>query len=242
MYETLEDAGLSEREIRVYLALLETGSTTTGPLVKKSGIPNSKIYETLEKLINKGLASYTILGSIKHFEAADPEMLLKFIEEKKERLKDLLPQLKLKQELGQNRQEATIYEGTQGLKTAFNKLLTTVGPGGEYQVFSIGQDLDKPNVIRFFHWYHKKREEAGVRLRIVPHKKYKKTFKKHHQYKKMRTRFTDVELPTGVYVFGDNVMTVIWTEKPTAFVITSRDNAARYKTFFEEVWKKARSA
>jgi len=48
--ELLTEIGLTERESKVYCALLELGQTTTGPLSKKSQVPNSKIYAVLESL------------------------------------------------------------------------------------------------------------------------------------------------------------------------------------------------
>ena len=34
----LEDLGLTNAEIKIYLALLELGSTTAGPIIEKSGL------------------------------------------------------------------------------------------------------------------------------------------------------------------------------------------------------------
>ena len=45
--ELLEEIGLTKSEIKVYLALLELGSATSGPIVDKSGASSSKIYEIL---------------------------------------------------------------------------------------------------------------------------------------------------------------------------------------------------
>ena len=47
----LEKIGLKKSEIKVYLTLLELGSTKTGELTTKSKVSRSKIYEILEKLI-----------------------------------------------------------------------------------------------------------------------------------------------------------------------------------------------
>ena len=38
--EILEDLGLSNSEVKVYLSLLELGETTSGPLLQKSGLQN----------------------------------------------------------------------------------------------------------------------------------------------------------------------------------------------------------
>ncbi|MBS3167698.1 hypothetical protein J4216_01085 [Candidatus Woesearchaeota archaeon] len=40
----LREAGLTEGEIKVYLALLELGTSTSGPIVEKSGVARSIIF------------------------------------------------------------------------------------------------------------------------------------------------------------------------------------------------------
>ena len=45
-YELLK-VGLTDGETKVYLALSEIGSSTVGPIVKKSGIAYSNIYDVL---------------------------------------------------------------------------------------------------------------------------------------------------------------------------------------------------
>jgi len=70
--EALQELGLNRRESICYTALLELGSSKTGAIVKKTGIPSSKIYEILDKLINRGLVSYIKIGKIKHYQASDP--------------------------------------------------------------------------------------------------------------------------------------------------------------------------
>ncbi len=49
----LEDLGLTTAEIKVYIALLELGNSTAGPLVEKSGLQNSVVHRTLHSLIQK---------------------------------------------------------------------------------------------------------------------------------------------------------------------------------------------
>ena len=69
----------------------------------------------------------------------------------------------------------------------------------------------------------------------------KKTFEKYHKYSGMKVKYTDLKLPTGIFIFRENVMTVVWGKTPTAFVITSKDNAEKYNYFFEGIWKQAKS-
>jgi sugar-specific transcriptional regulator TrmB len=52
----LEQSGFSTYEARVYLGLLKHNPITGYRLSKLSGVPRSRIYETLERLTNKGYA------------------------------------------------------------------------------------------------------------------------------------------------------------------------------------------
>ena len=54
----LEDIGLTNAEIKIYLALLELGTSTAGPILEKSGLQNSVVHMTLKKLVDKGLVTF----------------------------------------------------------------------------------------------------------------------------------------------------------------------------------------
>ena len=96
----LESIGLNKSEIKVYVSLLKIGASSTGPIIKESKTANSKIYEVLDKLIQKGLVSFFVKENVKHYKATNPKMLLDFLEEKKsaidkekDRLSKILPTL-----------------------------------------------------------------------------------------------------------------------------------------------------
>jgi len=52
--KVLQEFGLTEYESRVYLALLEKGVLTASQVSEQSGVPYSKVYETLTSLEGKG--------------------------------------------------------------------------------------------------------------------------------------------------------------------------------------------
>src|SRR3989344_8398974 len=89
MYEDkLRKLGLTNGEARAYSALLELGSSTVGPIVSKSGIAYSKIYEVLDRLIEKGLASFVIKQKTKHFQPLEPRRLQEYLDKKEEEIKE----------------------------------------------------------------------------------------------------------------------------------------------------------
>jgi len=242
----LEQIGLSKNEIKIYFALLELEQSTATPIVKRSGVPNSKVYPTLDKLIKRGLVSYIVKNNVKYFQASDPENIIDLLNEKekqlsqqKDEIKRLIPQIEYKRKLAKHKQEATIYEGFEGIKVAFNNILNKVPKNQEYYVFTLGEELGKSELKHFFRDYHKKRIQKRIKVKLIANQKIKTTFLKHHQYKNMKIKFSKFKLPTGIFIYEDYVMTVVWIGDPTAFVIKSKNNAEKYKEFFQEIWKTA---
>src|SRR3989338_7551742 len=116
--EVLEQIGLSKNEIKIYFALLELEQSSATPIVKKSGVPNSKVYPTLDKLIKRGLVSYVIKNNVKYFQASDLKNLIGFLNDKetiisqqKIEIEKLIPQIERNQTLAKDKPEARIYEG-----------------------------------------------------------------------------------------------------------------------------------
>jgi sugar-specific transcriptional regulator TrmB len=57
--EMLRDFGLSEYEARMYFVLLTLGESRVGALTKRACVPQSKGYEVMDRLIEKGFAEQT---------------------------------------------------------------------------------------------------------------------------------------------------------------------------------------
>lgn len=245
--QVLQQMGLSVSEIKVYFAMLEIESSTVGPIVERSGIQDSKIYSVLGKLLEKGLASYVVKNNVKHFRAADPGNLVKLISEKEELLrrqkeeleKTIIPQIEKRRKLTEEKQEATVYEGCDGFKAALYTMLDAVGDGGEYLVFMLGKELEDERTVRFFSSFHRYRHSRGIRVRLISHERFRQLIEEKHRHVGMNVRFTQQEIPVGVFIYAGNVINVIWGEKPAAFVIKSKKNYEYYREFFEDVWKKS---
>lgn len=108
--EILEEIGLTKGEIKVYLALLELGESSAGPIKKKAKLQNSVVHLCLGNLIEKGLVSYVEKGKRRFYTATEPEKLLGFLDEKRRRLQEALPELIRKQK-EQAKYRVNIYEG-----------------------------------------------------------------------------------------------------------------------------------
>ncbi len=246
--EVLEQIGLTNSEIKVYFALLELESSSVGPIIERAGVQDSKIYSVLDKLKEKGLVSFVIKNNVRHFQASDPKNLLdilsskeKLLQKQREELeKNIIPQIEERRKLTEDKQEAMVYEGFEGFKAALYTMLEVVGSGGEYQVFMLGGELEDMRTVRFFRTFHRFREGKRIKVRLISHERFRKLIEKKHRHVGMNIRFTKQEIPVGAFIFRGHVTTVVWGEKPTAFVIKSKKNYEYYKEFFEYVWAKSK--
>jgi len=91
----------------------------------------------------------------------------------------------------------------------------------------------------FWSQVFQKRLKMKIKLKTLPNIKWKSIFQEYYK-KELRlaeVRYTSQEFPTGIFIFKDNILNVLWNEKPAAFLIKSKENAERWKLFFDEQWK-----
>lgn len=248
--EILENIGFTKGEIKVYLALLELGNVSSGAIINKSSVSRSKVYEIIEKLKAKGLISESIKENVRYFQASSPERILDYIkikerllEEKEQEFKLLLPEISEKYKLSGEKQEVKVYTGIEGIKTFYNELLEQLQKGDEYLALTFSEDsLNNENILWIFNNFHLKRGEKGIPARIIYNIKDKITQEKlvFKNTKLWKRRITDQEIPTGIAITQDIVATVNWGKTPRAFVIICKDNADRYRYFFNALWEKGR--
>lgn len=246
--EILEDIGLTKSEIKVYLALLELSSSSTGPIVDKSGASSSKIYEILEKLIQKGLVSYVIKSGVKHFEAADPKRILDYLKEKKEKLKQqeiilnkLVPELELKQKLSQLRSEAKIYKGTKGGETAFKHFMNSMKKDDEWLAFVVS--FQNKNYFNSITKIHKIRAKKGLKARIIFDEKFKEEGEVERKlpHTKIKYVINEPKSPAVVNIAGNYTLINLMSQKPTVFLIENKEVADSFRNQFEQLWNQETS-
>lgn len=101
LINALENLGLSSYEAKAYIAILSEQPITGYKLSKISGVPRSRVYETIEKLTAKKLV-VARKGDVNLFAPVDPAFFLEEKEKENQRTIDLLrkflPQAKREKE------------------------------------------------------------------------------------------------------------------------------------------------
>ncbi len=240
----LEDIGLTNAQIKVYLALLELGETTSGPIIRKTELQNSVVYNALNQLIERGLVTFALKGKRKFFSATDPRQLIRLMEDRKEKIEQLVPQLIAKQAGIQVKQEARVFLGWKGVYHAFNTILETLPKGAEYIGFAAAMEEQYSKESKsFFREFQKKRARMRYLVKLIANESARKQVEEYAYYRefgKPEYRFVLGFAPAGVIIFGENVLTAAFGEKPVAVIITSKEIAESYRKFFHEMWNIAK--
>ena len=79
----LQEIGLNEKEAKVYLAALELGQSVVQDIAKKAGVNRATTYFVIEGLMKMGLMSSFHKGKKQYFVAADPDRLIRVVEQEK---------------------------------------------------------------------------------------------------------------------------------------------------------------
>lgn len=249
-----EEIGLTEAEKRVYLALLELGDSTRSEIVNKSQVAGSKIYELLEKLQEKGLASIYIKNKVKHFKPTNPEQILNYLEEKKEKIKkieeqtkSIIPVLLSKYNSSKEDQEVELITGIKGLEIIFREQIDILKKGETCYViggtWGTG-DIEETIIQAFFEKIHLMREQKKIKTKMLFNHSQKQTTQKlysHKKYPSTQTRYLEHTSPVAINTYKDRTAIIIFGKKISSIHIKSKDVANSFKEYFNLLWKTAKS-
>ncbi|MDO8628762.1 MAG: helix-turn-helix domain-containing protein [Nanoarchaeota archaeon] len=233
--QILEDIGLTNAEIKTYLALLELGSSSAGPIIEKSGLQSSVVHMTLNKLLTKGFITFIKQGQRNYYQATDPKQISTYLEEKKQRFEQLLPELLLKQQTAHQHSDVISFKGIKGIKELLRELLEAGGK--EHHTF--GSTKESLMLGEGF-WvnYHKQRSIKGIHAQLLFNESLR-TWQAEKRYPKTDVRYTKTgfEPLTETIIRNDKIGIILWTELPLGILIHNALAAQSYDRFFELLWK-----
>jgi sugar-specific transcriptional regulator TrmB len=141
----LEKIGLSEKELTVYLKLLEHGPVSVRHLAEIAKLNRGSVYEVLKELQSKSLVSYYNDTTKQKFVAEDPSQFKRMINNEEDRvhllknnIDPLIAELRSLGRKEDNRPVSKLYEKDSGIRSILNDLLETLSheDNKEYYVYS----------------------------------------------------------------------------------------------------------
>jgi len=242
----LKQAGFLDKEIAVFLALLELGRGVVSEISRKAGVNRTTGYVILDSLVKKGLASISGKEPKQEYMAEPPENLLKYFNEesKKQRfivdeITRALPELASFYNAG-DRPRVRFYEGLDGLKQVYEDTLTAKNGIVAYATFD---DMHK-TLPGYFPGYYKRRAAKGIHARgIAPATPLAKERLKMGNEEARDLALVPVDkynFSPEIDIYDNKIMIASWKEK-LGIIIESNEIADAMRKIFELAWAKAKS-
>lgn len=238
--------GFNRNEARVYVSLIKFGKTDAHQLVKDTKFHKNIVYDNLDKLINKGLVRYIVEDGKRFYAISSPEMLIKSVEESIDSLKQkkdfavkLSKDIEKRIKIVPHKQEASVFRGQNGIRAYHNEIIRE---GKEFFVFGAPKQSVDIMGENFWENFQVKRIDKKIKARMIFN------FSLRSFGDALRNKYTDVRYFEGNFepltqtdVHENKIAIIVWTETPVLFIIEDKDVAASYRSYFEKMWKKAKT-
>jgi len=249
MEKELEQLGLSDKEVKVYLAALALGPAPAGKIAKQAGIKRPNTYVVLEHLIILGLVSEVVISKEKFFKAEGPEKLKNLTKKMRRKviaaelkLEELLPELKVIQKRLIEPPKIVFYQGTLGVKNILEDLSASREPS---YIFGASEEIIKTlgstKLSELMEETDRLRELAGRPMSYYVTDKGVTDIK---HFKTEKTAAHEIKFlpqtvkPRSAIMLYENKLAVINVSEPIfAAVIESTEVVELVKMMYQLIWK-----
>lgn len=246
----LVELGLSEKEAKVYVTLLELGKASAQAIARRATMVRPTTYVILDSLARKGLASKATGPDAKKmlFQAEAPERLGQYLEQqqrdaadRQRHLLDLLPSLRSLHLSGEGRPRVRLFEGKEGLRklqqefiaASTGEVVGMISDDAMYELFPRESEEYEQNIRSV-------RVQAGIRSRHIYTSSRGLLYTKDQDRAALReSRLVPaamLPLNASFAVHGPLLSVISFRNKIIGVLIEHPDIAASFKAVFECVW------
>lgn len=239
----LKSIGLAEKEMRVLIVLLENGPMFASAIAKSAKLNRTTTYGLLKDLSEKGLVSSIDKKGTIRFQSIEPGLLPAYIErrqneleESKQQVKEMLPQIELLRNRGQALPKVQFFEGRQGVEQSYedtlenNKEKILIGVTGIEAAYT-------HLTPEFIKYYTEKRAGLGIHsIYITPDSKKAREEKENDARLNRTAKFIPAKYAysSEITAYDNKVHMVSYAlENPVAIIIEDETIARTMKIIFD---------
>ena len=230
----LEQLGLSDKEARVYIALLPRKDTGTSNLIRATGLHGQFVYTALERLEALGLAKHVFQNGRKKFSAGSPERILSLVDEKKLAAQSVVRQLR-EQFAGKHEQSFEVFQGDSAFVAHEFALLEACPDGSSIDILAGSGDKYVEIFGSELNEYERLRIEKQVHLRYIRNANYLKIMAQTRAFFDYRI-LPQAAPQVDTDIYPDKINFMIYGNPVVAFTFINKEVAEGYKGFFEVLW------
>ena len=243
----LQKIGLSDGEIKVYLAGLNLGPSMASELASSAKINRTLTYHNLELLEAKGLLRKSGPRHGQRFIMEPPSRLKSIIERKQKELGQMdkqldriIPELQSTYTPKALPSRVRFYEGVEGMKNVAQDALKAEGKL-VYVIASIDHLLNMFD-LPFLQYFLKEADKKKIKRKSIWSRPVEESLLPPSEYREQRIAPKNFVFPSTMFIYDDKVLVFSSPSEKSAFVIESAEYAQTMKALFEQLWKKSRKS
>lgn len=233
--------GLDDKEVKVYLAGLELGSSTVLELSRRTELPRTTLYPILERLVRQGVFRLGKEKKTTVYIVEPPDELERTMGERQKLFTKTLPLLHVLKDTVDEGPGVTIYEGTDGFKRLWKQIFQSGVK--EYRLITTGVGLlDYVKEHYIIKQLIAQRLKRGIKSRqLIPMTRDARKIVEKDKEELRESRFlpSGVVLPASALIFDGQVAFITTRKENTMIILASGDIATTYQTLFDLIWDKA---
>ena len=234
----LNKIGLNDREVDIYLALINLGPSTLSDISRKTGIHRPALYTTLPILEQKGIIALSPSKKRRRYIAMPPETIHRIADETREELDVLIKELKTRAEQGTKKPKITFLEGEKGIMSVFEHVVTTLDKDEVFYRYNSRKNISESG--KYISKNYQEQQDKKRLGRFVITNEATKNAAKNSLDRTIKT------IPKEFGLFDDNITQVMYRDTiaiidyttETALVIENPSIAKFQKTLFKILFSK----
>jgi len=231
--ESLKEIGLSDSEAVIYLTLLKKGEISVAEISQISGLHRTNIYDSLEKLKEKGFVTYISKENKQFYRATEPEIVLDYLKEQQKKIENVLPQFKQIQNTIKEKVIVEVFKGERGMKMVLKDILKEKK---EVVGYSVAGQLRK-FLPEFSEYYFIEQEKHKIKHKFIYTAGAIKPPTKFYEIRYLPKEYASAII---TLCYGDVLLNLIWEPEMSAIRVKCKEVADAYRKHFEVLWKIAK--
>ena len=245
----LQNIGLNEKEIEVYLVTLELGTQPASTIARRIKIPRNTTRFLLDKLVDKGLIKKTKRANTQLYTPEEPKNLVNLLEsqrvdqnavidKKVGQLKEVMAELESRYRPESTKPKVTFYEGDDGLIKVYEDTLTASEDLRSFANFDSMHGV----LPDYFKTYYERRVKNQIKIRSI----HPDTSLARERAKNNKKEMRDSRLiPSDKYTFTpeiqlyNNKVNITSFKERLGIIIESQEIYEVMVVAFELAWKEA---
>jgi sugar-specific transcriptional regulator TrmB len=232
--QELKELGLTDNEVKIYLALLQNSRCSPMRIAKLTGLHRSYVYDAAERLLESGIITLIDVDGKRNYQAADPRTLRESYELKLRSFDSVLPQMTALFASKSEDTEIEMFKGERCYRTLIKAVVADLKKGDTIELIGVDEafisNLEPIHIKQYFTII----KEKHVKERLIVAKGAKRIDEPGLAYKEVEPS----AIGDSVMAIHDNRVYFFIKGSPLYLIaIKSPKFAQSQKKIFEKLWK-----